>query len=157
MKLLLDTTYFLPAIGISVKGLVGDAVIKLISEGQRILISDVTIFELSAKGGKQVAIRNLEAERVVNGIRAIIYDGRIERTPVYDTSILLTAFKLRRVLNDFIDCIILSSGINQADTLITEDKDIQNLVGRGEFQELIAAINPTFTIKPLANMLKFHT
>ena len=43
---------FLPAIGISVKSLAGNAVIKLISEGQRILISEVTIFELSAKGRK---------------------------------------------------------------------------------------------------------
>lgn len=75
-------------------------------------MSEVTIFELSAKGGKQVATRNLEAERVVKGIRAIIYDGRIERIPVHDASILLTAFKLREVLDDFIDCIILSSGIN---------------------------------------------
>nr|MDO8080128.1 PIN domain-containing protein [Candidatus Freyarchaeota archaeon] len=131
MRPLLDTTYFLPAIGISVKSLAGNAVIKLISEGQRILISEVTIFELSAKGGKQVATKNLEAEKVVKGLRAITSDWRIERIPVYDVSILLTAFKLREVLDDSIDCIILSSGINQADELITEDKDIQNLMERG--------------------------
>ena len=52
MKLLLDTTYLLPAIGISVKDLNEKAVLNLADKGHELLISEVSLFELSAKGAK---------------------------------------------------------------------------------------------------------
>ena len=147
MRLLLDTTSFLPAIGISIRGIPRDALIKLISKGHHISISEITIFELSAKGAKHITNRTLTAERAFRGIRAIIYDERIEKTPIHDTSILLLAFKLRRLLNDFIDCLILSSAIIRNDILITEDDAIHELWEKREFQELIHTINPEFKIQ----------
>ena len=153
MKLLLDTTYFLPAIGISVKGLPDDAVIKLIEKGHEIYISEVTIFELAAKGAKYVLTGDLAAEKVSRGVRTIVYDDRITRIPLYDSSTLLTAIKLRGLLNDFVDCLILSSAISQCDALITEDKDIQSLKERKEFQEIPKPINPKLKILTLAEAL----
>ena len=153
MRLLLDTTYLLPIIGISIRGLPEDALIKLIKGGHQISISDVTIFELSAKGAKYIATGSLTAERVSRGIRAIVYDDRILRIPIHDTTILLTAFKLRKSLSDFIDCLILSSAINRSDILVTEDEDIQNLRKKREFQELLKAINPKFRIQTLIEIL----
>ena len=44
MKLLLDTTYLLPAIGISVKNLPKDTAIKLMHQGHQIFINNITIF-----------------------------------------------------------------------------------------------------------------
>ncbi|MFQ6087010.1 MAG: PIN domain-containing protein [Candidatus Bathyarchaeia archaeon] len=153
MRLLLDTTYLLPAIGISIKGLPKDAPIKLIKKGHQISISNITIFELSAKGAKHIAIGNLTAERVSTGIRAIVYDDRITRIPIHDSSVLLTAFKLRRTLSDFIDCLILSSAINRNDVLVTEDEHIQNLRKNREFQELLQTTNPKFKIQTLTDTL----
>jgi len=46
---------------------------------------------------------------------------------MHETSILLTAFRLRKVIDDFIDCIILSSAINHAEALVTEDEDLHKL------------------------------
>jgi len=149
----LDTTYLLPAVGVSVKGLPEDASIQLIGKGHRISISDITIFELSAKGAKHIAVGSLTAERVSRGIRAIVYDDRIARVPVHDSSVLLTAFKLRRMLNDFIDCLILSSAINGNDVLLTEDEDIQNLRRKEEFQGILRAVNPGFKIQTLTDIL----
>jgi PIN domain nuclease of toxin-antitoxin system len=137
MKLLLDTTYLLLAIGISIKQLPKDALIKLKSKGHRISISDISIFELSAKGAKHITAGTLPPERVTKGIPAIIYDKRIETIPIHDNRILLTAFKLRNMLTDFIDCLILSSAINQCDALMTEDDDIQNLEKNNEHKELV--------------------
>jgi len=57
LKLLLDTTYLLPAIGILVKELPENAVIKLLEKGHEIYINEVTIFELAAKGAKHVINR----------------------------------------------------------------------------------------------------
>ena len=149
----MDTTYLLPAVGVSVKGLPEDASIQLIGKGHRISISDITIFELSAKGAKHIAVGSLTAERVSRGIRAIVYDDRIARVPVHDSSVLLTAFKLRRMLNDFIDCLILSSAINGNDVLLTEDEDVQSLRRKEEFQGILRAVNPGFKIQTLTDIL----
>ena len=153
MRLLLDTTYLLPAIGVSIKGLPEDASIKLIGEGHQIFISDVTVFELSAKGGKYITAGSLTPERVSRGIRSIVYDERIARIQIHDSSVLLTAFKLRRMLRDFIDCLILSSAINRSDILVTEDEHIQDLGKRRAFQEFVATTNPEFQIQSLTDML----
>jgi len=153
LRLLLDTTYLLPAIGVSVKGLPEDAPIKIIGKGDRISISDITIFELSATGAKHITLGALTAERVSRGIRAIVYDDRMERIPIHDTSVLLTAFRLRRTLNDFIDCLILSSAINRSDVLVTEDRDIQDLREKRDFQEIIQNTNPQFKIQTLTEIL----
>ena len=153
MRLLLDTTYLLPAIGVSIKGFPEDAPIKLARKGHLLSISDITIFELSAKGAKYITTGALTPERVSRGIRAIIYDDSIEKIPIQDSSILLTAFKLRNTLSDFIDCLILSSAINRNDALVTEDEDIQNLSKKREFQELLQTKNPKFKIQKLTDAL----
>ena len=152
MKLLLDTTYFLPAIGISIRGLPREAYVKLVELGPLIAISDITFFELVAKGAKYVVAGVLEADRVSKGLKAIVYDERISKIPIYDSAVLHMAFKLRSSLNDFIDCLILSSAVNQSDALITE-VDILNLRGRREFQELIQTLNPKFTVQTLKDTL----
>lgn len=149
----MDTAYLLPAIGFSIKGLPKDAVIRLMQKGHQISISNISVFELSAKGAKHVAAGTLSAERVTGGIRAIVHDERITVVPMHDSSVLLTAFKLRRMLGDFIDCLILSSAINQNDAIVTEDKDIRSLEKKKEFSSLIAAINPKFKIQTLTDTL----
>jgi len=153
LRLLLDTTYFLPAIGISIKDLPKDTPIKLVWRGHQISISDISIFELSAKGAKHITAGALSAERVTKGIRAIVYDETIETIPMYESTLLLTAFKLRSMLSDFIDCLILSSAINRCDALITEDNDIQNLKKNREFNELLTVINPKFKVQTLTETL----
>ena len=153
MKLLVDTTYLLPAIGISIKELPRDAPIKLVAKGHQISISDISIFELSAKGAKYIANGMLTPERVMMGIRAIVYDDAIDHISIHDSDILLTSFKLRSILDDFIDCLILSSAINQCDALITEDSDILNLNKNKGFNELLATANSKFKIRKLAEIL----
>jgi PIN domain nuclease of toxin-antitoxin system len=153
LKLLLDTTYFLPAIGISIKELPNDGPVKLIAKGHQVSINEISLFELSAEGAKHVIDGTLTPERVARGIKAIIYDEAIETIPIHDNNLLLTSFKLRRTLNDFIDCLILSSAINQCDALITEDDDIQNLKKNKEFDKLLTTTNTKFRIQKLTEIL----
>jgi predicted nucleic acid-binding protein len=153
LRLLLDTTYLLPAIGVSIKELSKDVLIKLIQKGNRIFICDISIFELSAKGAKHVSAGALPAERVTRGIRAIVYNEAIETIPTYDSALLLTAFKLRSMLNDFIDCLILSAAINRCDILLTQDQDIQELKKNKEFNELRTTMNPKFKIQSATETL----
>jgi len=151
---LLDTTYFLPAIGISVKDLPKDAPLKLMQKGHQISLSDISIFELAAKGAKHVALGNLAAERVTRGIRALVYSDAVEVISMRETTLLLTAFKLRGVLSDFIDCLLLSSAINLCDVLITEDEDIHDLRKNKDFNDLVASINPKFKVQTLMENLQ---
>ncbi|MBM3898272.1 MAG: hypothetical protein FJ358_07115 [Thaumarchaeota archaeon] len=153
MKLLLDTTYLLPAIGISIKGLPKDSLIKLKRKGHQISISSISIFELSAKSAKHIADGALPPERVLKGIRAIVHNDDIETIPTHDDTILLSAFRLRKILSDFIDCLILSSAINRCDSVVTEDSDIQNLKEDGQFKELLKSTNPRFKIHTLIETL----
>jgi len=153
LKLLLDTTYLLPAIGISIKGLPKDSLIKLKRKGHQISISSISIFELSAKSAKHIADGALPPERVLKGIRAIVHNDDIETIPTHDDTILLSAFRLRKILSDFIDCLILSSAINRCDSVVTEDSDIQNLKEDGQFKELLKSTNPRFKIHTLIETL----
>ena len=153
MKLLLDITYFLPIIGISVKNLPKDAPTKLMHKKHQIFISDITIFELSAKGAKYAASGLIPPERISKGIRALIYNETIKILPIHESTILHTAFKLRNILSDFIDCLILSSAINNCDALITEDNDIQNIKENKNLQEIVTTKNPKFQVLKLTEIL----
>jgi PIN domain nuclease of toxin-antitoxin system len=152
LRLLLDTTYFLPAIG-SIKEMQKDALLMLIAKKHQIVMSQITIFELSAKGAKYIKEGQLSPERVTRGISAIIYNDTVETIPMHDTTILQTAFKLRNMLNDFIDCLILSTAMNNSEAIITEDNEIQSLKKNSEFHNLVADLNPGFKILKLTEII----
>jgi len=153
MKLLLDTTYLLPAIGVIIRGLPRDAFINLKEKGHQVSISEISMFELSAKGSKHISEGALPPQRVVGGIRAIVHDEGIGKIPIYEDKALLMAFKLRNLLDDFIDCLILSTAINHCDSLVTEDSKIQQLREDERFSEVLKNVNPKFKIQRLTDSL----
>ncbi|MGB9623015.1 MAG: hypothetical protein ACPL07_04130, partial [Candidatus Bathyarchaeia archaeon] len=98
-------------------------------------------------GAKHISEDKLPVERMVKGIRAIIYSEEIETIPAYEDRTLRIAFKLRKLINDFIDCLILSAAVNRCDVLLTEDEDIHKIEGNSTFNELRKTINPNFEIR----------
>ena len=122
-------------------------------KGHNISISQITLFELSAKGAKYVNNGTLLPETVTEGIRAILYDDEIEIVPFHDSKLLLTSFKLRNTLTDCIDCLIVATAINHCDALITEDEEIHKLTKKNGINELLEAINPNFKIKRMGALL----
>ena len=150
MKILLDTTFLLPTIGVSVKDIPQEALEGLVAQECEIVISEITLFELSAKGAKFVSKGMLLPEQVAEGIRAIVHDETIDKICPNETEILLTAMKLRCLMNDFVDCLILSTAINHCDALVTEDNEIHDLKKKKEYLELLSTSNPNFKIKRLS-------
>ena len=150
MKILLDTTYLLPTIGIAIEGIPQITALNLIAEGHEIAISEITLFELSAKGAKYVCNGRLQPEQVTRGIRALLYDQSIEKIPNYKSKTLLSAFKLRSNHQDFIDCLILSTALDNCDALITEDSQIHQQKRNKQFLNLVSTINPDFKIQRIA-------
>jgi len=149
MKILLDTTYLLPLIGISVKDIPDDLVVRLLKRGYKVYINEITFFELSAKGAKYISKGMLSCERVIRGLNALAYDGRIKRISLYDTDVLLTSFQIRKKIDDFIDCLIFSTAVNYSDIFLTEDQRIIKL-----FEEQ-AIVNETISLKPNIEILNF--
>ncbi|HLC00786.1 MAG TPA: hypothetical protein VJL33_05665, partial [Candidatus Bathyarchaeia archaeon] len=92
-------------------------------------------------------------ETVTEGIRAIVYEEELEKVQVYDSKILLTSFKLRNALTDFVDCLIAASAINTCDALITEDQEIHKLTKKNGINKLIETTNPDFKLKTLNEIL----
>jgi predicted nucleic acid-binding protein len=154
LKVLLDTTYILPAIGIAIKEVSSGIALKLNSKGHEIAVSEITLFELSAKGAKYIMSRSLSPERVAAGIRSILYDESVQKIPTYNTAVLLTAFSLRSLMTDFIDCLILSTALNHCDVLVTEDQIIHGLKKNEQYLKIQSALNQKFRIKTIAEMQK---
>jgi predicted nucleic acid-binding protein len=154
LRILLDTTYVLPVIGVSVKGVPKDAVERLAARGDEIFISEITLFELSAKGARYVFEELLPPERVTRGINAISYDDSITKLRTYETSTLRLALKLRAMLGDFIDCLILASAAIHCEMLITEDDDIHRLKREKAFEELMMATGSTCKITRVGELLR---
>jgi predicted nucleic acid-binding protein len=153
MKLFLDTTYFLPAIGVSTKSIEDDVPLRILAKGHDIAISDLTLFELSAIGAKYVASRKLPEERVIYGIRSVTNDERITKVSPYNEKVMPLAFYLRGILSDFIDCLILASAIKECDTLATEDSELSKITEQKSFAATVASLNKNFKIAKAASFL----
>jgi predicted nucleic acid-binding protein len=154
LKTVVDTTYLLGLVGISVEKFSTRflQILQSPSSDFEIAISEITIFELLAKAAKRVAFDNLEREKVLRGIESLRHDDSISKIDAYDYRVVSTSLKLRSFLSDFIDCIILASAVEHADILLTEDNLIHDLKRKKEFKELVASINPRFIIQSISDL-----
>jgi len=145
MRILLDSTYLFPLIGVRVRGL--DPLLLLgLKPRHRLLVSDISLFELSAKGAKYVVQGVLEPEDVTRGIQSLGMDPDIARMPYFTTQILNVSFRLRGTLSDYIDCLILSTAVNESDVLMTEDDILLNFTDDEANRAFLHALNPDFRI-----------
>jgi len=144
LKLLVDTTHFLPAIGISVRGISRTSVQDLQRRGPTISICTITLFELAAKGAKFVASQRLNNLRVMNGLRAILHDPTIGQVSFCEHDVVDRALTVREEVSDFIDCLVLSSAAARADILVTEDEELQDVASREETKARLKPVSHTF-------------
>ncbi len=68
MNLLLDSTYLFPLMGLDVRGVPRTSILELLSNGHRVSVSEISFFELSAKGAKLMLQGTLEPQRVTAAI-----------------------------------------------------------------------------------------
>jgi PIN domain nuclease of toxin-antitoxin system len=115
--LILDTTYLLPLARITIEVDLLEAIIK---GGTNLKLEDATvslisIFELQAKAAKLM----VPAEFVVKAVEAIFNAFKVE--PFYKPQIIETSYKLKKLIPDYIDCVIAATAITLKEHLITED------------------------------------
>lgn len=152
MRLLVDTTYLLPTVGVWPRGALG-TITELLTRTEALVISEITLFELSAKGSKYVSQGTLKMETVIDGIKAVLNDERITIIPLLGTLSSPTPIILRGFIYDYIDCIILAAAVHGADALITEDELLLSLQNDPSFNQLRHRINPKFRIMKMSQIL----
>jgi PIN domain nuclease of toxin-antitoxin system len=144
MRVLLDTTYFLPSIGVSLAQVPWDVVFR-VRERNDVFVSELTLFELSAKGAKYVNAGLIPALNVVQGVNAIQADEKLTKVPYTAPQIMETAISLRKHVRDYLDCALLASATHRCDLFLTEDTE---LLSRGAgLDDELKNINPDFTAK----------
>lgn len=121
-KILLDTTYLFPFAGINVRGIERGAIERASAAGHQLSVSEMSLFELAAKGAKLVGDGSADAERLEQAVRSIVSDETLGKVRLYEEGVVPLAIALRRHNSDFIDCVILASAVLSGEVLVTEDE-----------------------------------
>lgn len=151
MRILVDTTYLLPLAGIAVEGVEKDLLRRALATAHEICASDISFFEILAKGAKLSAEGMADEERVVLSIQSLVEDRRITKVSAYQEEAMRSALSLRRQHRDFVDCLILASALENCDALATEDG---TLGGNEGVLKFVKARRPKFRVSSLEDLLK---
>lgn len=147
MKLLLDSTYFFPLIGVQITSSPPNLLQNLLGQSVEIHLVEITLFELAAKGAQLIQKHQLTASDVIQGINSVLYEERFHKDSSWDSDVLRIAFELRTWHSDFIDCVILGGAIENANVLLTEDKGIQKLVQQNQtVRDIVTDENDVFEV-----------
>ena len=120
--MIIDTTYLLPLAKIGVK----TDLLRAVVEGkvrrevslQNLKVNLISLFELQAKAAKL----GVPPKNVTEAINVVLRSFQV--IPFYKAEIVETAHKLRKILTDYIDCVIVATAITLREDLISEDQDI---------------------------------
>ncbi|MEA2074583.1 MAG: hypothetical protein U9O85_02440 [Euryarchaeota archaeon] len=131
MKVLLDTTYLLPAVGIDVD-LPEDLLEKLFSSNHSFVINELSLFELFGKASRLMFGKGQAQERFYTGMKSIL-SSKIDIKPVFTLDTLPVVLEVHERIKDLPDCPIVATAVVYSDVILTEAKDIPKLV---EFEVL---------------------
>jgi len=115
--LILDTTYLLPLAQIAVDADLLGAVAKGKADlkFEEVTISLISIFELQAKAAKLM----IPAKSTVKAVEAILTAFRVE--PFHKPEIIEVSYELRKLIPDYVDCVIVATAVVSKEDLATED------------------------------------
>ncbi|TKJ21263.1 MAG: hypothetical protein CEE43_10040 [Promethearchaeota archaeon Loki_b32] len=122
MKILIDTSYFLPLIKIGIEDIPQTILVNLLSKtSHEYFYSNLTLFELTAKGLKLSSQKNtITPQDIRIGIDATQNDLRLTEKSFTDNPLIIElASQLKVIHNDTIDCLIFSTAICTCDCIIT--------------------------------------
>ena len=127
--MILDTTYLLPLARINVDTDLLRAIAdrKVSWKLEDVTVSMISIFELQAKAAKLM----VPTEFVVDAVKAIF--GAFNVESFYRPEIIKVAYKVKKLIPDYVDCVIVATAIVLKEDLATEDSQI--LSNRGVVEE----------------------
>lgn len=150
MKILLDTSYFLPLIKIAIEDISDTFLLDLMDQSQyELYYTDISIFELTAKGLKYATqTEQITIKDVINGIDTMQNNSRIQMLSWSDNPIVIElASKFKMINSDTIDCLIFATGICKCDSILTMDETFWKSISKDEnISNDIRAINENFQL-----------
>jgi len=148
MRVLLDTSYFMPLIKVQVKDIPASILQNLLSNPRvEIHYCDITLFELAAKAMHLIVSGEpIDIHDVRIGIDAIENETRFERDQwTKHPYILELTASFRKIHTDFIDCLILATAVCYAEAFATLDNEIyQKILKEPSIIHQILDINAQF-------------
>jgi predicted nucleic acid-binding protein len=154
LRVLVDTTYLLPAVGVAIRGIPETAILELRSKGHTVSICSISLFELAAKAARYIKDAKLAPEQALRGLRAVASDETVSKLPYEDADTLAQAFAFRREIPDFIDCLILSTAVRNCDVLATEDAELRGVMSTGAIRDQIRQLSARFELRRMEELLK---
>ena len=124
MKILIDTSYFLPLIKIGIENIPQTILVNLLAKpSDKYFYSNLTLFELTAKGLKISSQKNtITPQDIRIGVDAIQNDLRlVEKSFIDNPLIIELASQLKAIHKDTIDCLIFATAICTCDCIVTMD------------------------------------
>ena len=152
MKLLLDSTYLIPALNVDIlEGWSKEDLKKLIqSERFELYYCDLSLFEIYTKCMRLIIDQKLKVkiETVQTGIQSILNSPKIFKINwwenIFESEILL---EFKKIHNDSIDCLLLYLAIINCDMFATFDITFINKIKKSDnIKQFIQEINPQFRI-----------
>lgn len=122
MKILIDTSYFLPLIKIGIENIPQTILVNLLAKpSDKYFSSNLTLFELTAKGLKISSQKNtITPQDIRIGVDAIQNDLRlVEKSFIDNPLIIELASQLKAIHKDTIDCLIFATAICTCDCIVT--------------------------------------
>ncbi|MEM3676867.1 MAG: PIN domain-containing protein [Candidatus Bathyarchaeia archaeon] len=115
--MILDTTYLLPLARIAIDLDLLDAIAKGKTnlKLEDVAVSLISIFELQAKAAKLM----VPAEFVVKAVNVMLNAFKVES--FYNPEIIKVSYELKKLIPDYIDCVVVATAITLKESLITED------------------------------------
>ena len=121
--MILDTTYLLPLARIQVD----TDLLKAIADGkanlklEEVTVNLISVFELQAKAARLM----VPPRFVIDAVKAILGAFRVE--PSHRHEIVDVAFGLKKLITDYVDCVIVATAVVLKENLATEDSHILSM------------------------------
>lgn len=148
MKIMIDTSYFLPLIKVGIENIPDKLLIDLLSKSSNnYYYSTLTLFELTAKGLKIVSKGNqISPQDIRVGIDTLKNDIRLTDISFTDNPLIIElASHLKGIHNDTIDCLIFATAISSCECIITMDEAFFDQLNKSsQLKKKVRKINNTF-------------
>jgi hypothetical protein len=128
-KILVDSTFLLPLVGVKVVGLPENPLEMMLDLGFSIMINETSLFEVVGKALREAGkAHNREkiTKRIEIGVKSLLLDTRIEKFPICELETINTLIKLYESgLNDLPNCFIAATAALHTGLLLTESEDVK--------------------------------
>jgi predicted nucleic acid-binding protein len=123
--LIIDTTYLLPLIGVSIDKDLLKAIVerrtRIDIDIDDLAVSLISLFELQAKA----VTLNISSQNLAKAIE--ILNSSIRVIPFYNREVIEYSYEVYKLLRDYIDSIIVATAISLREDLATEDRVILSI------------------------------